>query len=158
MSGTRLERQGSPKGWKRFLFRAPIAFYRAGLGFILGQRFVMLEHKGRKTGETRRTVLETVVNDPDAVYVAAAWGARAQWLRNVEDDPHVVVHLGSRRYESRAEMVGGDDAEKLMRRYAAEHPAALKRLAAFMLDNPGDTSEDQARRVAEEIPLVRLPK
>jgi len=158
MNGTRLERQGSPRGWKRVLFRAPIALYRAGLGFLLGKRFVMLEHKGRKTGETRRTVLETVVNDPDAVYVAAAWGASAQWLRNIEADPQIVVHLGSRRYESEAEMVDGDDAGTLMYRYAADHPSALKRLAAFMLDDPGDTPEQQASRVAEQIQLVRLPK
>jgi deazaflavin-dependent oxidoreductase (nitroreductase family) len=158
MVGRRLERQGSPTGWKRALFRAPIPLYRAGLGFLLGRRFTMLEHKGRKTGETRRTVLEVVADDTDAVYVAAAWGERAQWLKNIEADPDVVFHLGSHRYTTRAEMVDRDTSLSLMMRYASEHPAALGKLAKLMLDEPGDTPEEQARRVAETIPMVRLPK
>jgi hypothetical protein len=31
-------------------------------------------------------------------------------------------------------------------------------LSAFMLDNPGDTVREQADRVAESVPMVRLPK
>lgn len=158
MSGLRLERQGSPTGWKRTAFRVPIYFYRAGLGFLFGKRFLMLEHVGRKSGETRRTVLEVVVNDPDAVYVAAAWGSKAQWLENVRVNPDVTFHLGSRKHSSRAEAVTVPRAEELMARYAAKHPAALGRLASFMLDDPGGTPEEQARQVAEIVPFVRLPK
>jgi deazaflavin-dependent oxidoreductase (nitroreductase family) len=158
MSPTRLERAGSPKGWKRLLFRAPIAVYRARLGFLLGSRFVMIEHTGRKTGATRRTVLEVVVNDPDAVYVTAAWGSRAQWLRNVRANPEVVSHLGSHRYQTTAEMVTKDDAATLMNRYADSHPEALRKLSAFMLDDPGETPAEQAAHVAASIPMVRLPK
>lgn len=158
MSETRLERAGSPKGWKRALFRAPIYLYRAGLGFLLGKRFVMLEHVGRKSGQIRYTVLEVVVNDPDAVYVAAAWGSRAQWLQNVEVHPEVVVHLGSRRFTTEVEMVEEGQAEILMQRYASAHPAALGKLAAFMLDDPAETPAEQARQVADNIPLVRLSK
>lgn len=118
----------------------------------------MLEHKGRKTGQTRRTILEVVANHPDAVYVAAAWGAEAQWLKNVMADPRVTVYVGARKYESIAEMVPYEQALQLMREYAAEHPQVLDRLAAFMLESPGKTPEDQARRVAEEVPMVRLPR
>lgn len=158
VSGTRLEGQGSPKGMKRLLFRAPIVLYRAGLGFVLGTRFLMLEHTGRKSGEVRRTVLEVVVNEPGAAYVAAAWGEKAQWLQNIKADPDVTIHLGSRRYETTAEMVGIEEAHSLMSRYAAKHPKALDRLAAFMLDDPGDTAQEQADRVADQVPMVRLPK
>lgn len=158
MTGRRLERQGSPKGWQRALFRAPIFLYRAGLGFLLGKRFTMLEHKGRKTGETRRTVLEVVVDDPDAVYVAAAWGERAQWLQNIEADPRVAFFVGSHRYQTQAEIVDREKALAVVGRYADEHPKALDRLARFMLDDPGDTPEAQAERVAKSIPMVRLPK
>lgn len=158
MPATRLERQGSPKGIERFLFRAPIPLYRARLGFLLGKRFLMLEHTGRKSGQLRRTVLEVVVDDPDAVYVAAGWGDEAQWLRNVKAHPHVTFHLGSRKYETWAEMVRIEEAHLLMSRYAAMHPKALDRLAAFMLDDPGDTPQEQAARVADHIPMVRLPK
>jgi deazaflavin-dependent oxidoreductase (nitroreductase family) len=158
VTSTRLESQGSPRGLTRLLFRAPIALYRVGLGFLLGKRFLMLEHTGRKSGETRRTVLEVVVDEPDASYVAAAWGDKAQWLQNVKADPSVTFHLGSRSYETKAEMVGTEEAHSLMNRYAQAHPKALARLSAFMLENPGDTVREQADRVAESVPMVRLPK
>lgn len=158
MSATRLERQGSPKGIRRLLFRAPIPLYRAGLGFVFGKRFLMLEHTGRKSGQVRQTILEVVVNDPDAAYVAAAWGKSAQWLRNVEADPHVTVYLGSRRFDTEAVRVGIETAHDLMGRYATAHPKALDRLAAFMLEDPGDTVEQKAARVADHVPMVRLPK
>lgn len=118
----------------------------------------MLEHTGRISGQTRRTVLEVVVNDAEAVYVAAAWGEKAQWLRNVMANPSVVVHLGSRRFHTYAEMLDGDDAERLMAIYARAHPRAIRYGARFMLEDPGDTPEEQGRRVAEAVPMVRLAK
>lgn len=140
------------------LFRAPISLYRVGLGFLLGRRFLMLEHLGRKSGQPRRTVLEVVVDDPDAAYVAAAWGAEAQWLQNVRANPDVVFHLGSRRYETKAEIVEKRMAHELMARYASAHPKVLDRLAAFILEDPGDTPGEQAAQVAASVPMVRLAK
>lgn len=158
MSNLRLERAGSPSGWKRILFRAPVPIYRARLGFIFGHRFVMLCHTGRKTGETRRTILEVVVNDSAAVYVAAAWGAKAQWLKNVQADPAVVFYLGPKKYPTRAHLVSNDEARDVMHRYVTAHPRTLDKLARFMLDDPGETSAEQAERVALSVPIVRLPK
>ena len=140
------------------MFRAPIMLYRAGLGFLLGSRFMMLEHTGRRSGKTRRTILEVVVDDPDSIYVVAGWGTAAQWLKNVSADPDVSVHVGSRSYRTRAEMVGGEKAHDVMRRYASKHPKALNRLAAMMLDEAGGTPREQADRVADRLPMVRFPK
>lgn len=118
----------------------------------------MLEHKGRKSGQTRRTVLEVVASHRDAVFVAAAWGSKAQWLKNVEADPRVAFHLGSKRYETLAEFVPKGEALSVMNEYALAHPGALDRLAAFMLDDPGETTTEQARRIADTVPIVRLPR
>ncbi len=158
MSELRQARAGSPTGWRRLLFRFPIPIFRARLGFLFGSRFTMVEHVGRKTGQIRRTILEVVANHPDAIYVAAAWGAEAQWLKNVLADPRVTFYVGMRRYDTVAETVSDEQALQLMRRYAEEHPRVLDRLAAFMLEAPGKTPEEQARRVAEKVPMVRLPK
>ena len=158
MAELRLERSGSPTGIKRLFFRAPIPLYRAHLGFLLGKRFLMLEHTGRKSGQTRRTILEVVANHPDAVYVAAGWGARAQWLKNVKANPEVVVYLGSRRFRTSARIVTTNRARAVMGEYAAHHSRALDRLAAFMLADPGKTPEEQAEVVAANVPMVSLPK
>ena len=44
----------------RWLVRAPIWLYRARLGFLFGERLLMLEHTGRKSGLLRLAVLEIV--------------------------------------------------------------------------------------------------
>jgi len=140
------------------LLRAPIPLFRARLGFLFGHRFVMLCHTGRRSGETRRTILEVVVNDPEAVYVAAGWGAEAQWLKNVRADPDVVFYLGSKRFRTMAVVVDVAEASRVMDRYARAHPKTLASLARFMLDDPGDTPSQNAGLIAVSVPMVRLPK
>jgi deazaflavin-dependent oxidoreductase (nitroreductase family) len=140
------------------MFRAPIAIYRLGLGFVFGRRFLMLGHRGWKSGIKRRTVLEVVANRPDALYVAAAWGNRSHWLKNVMIDPKVEVSWGVRRFETVAARVDPEEARSVFAEYADAHPIALARLARFMLDDPGEDNEESVRRLAASVPLVELPK
>ncbi len=39
-----------PRGLARIGFRIPIILYRLGLGGLLGTRFLLLTHTGRKSG------------------------------------------------------------------------------------------------------------
>src|SRR5699024_10327770 len=75
----------------RRVARAPIALYRLGLGGLLGRRFVLLEHRGRRTSRIRQVVLETISVDPEVIHVVSGYGEQAQWLRNVRTDPRVRV-------------------------------------------------------------------
>ncbi len=47
-----LENKPLPKGIFRLLNRLPIFLYKCGLGFILGRRFLMLTHCGRKNNRS----------------------------------------------------------------------------------------------------------
>jgi deazaflavin-dependent oxidoreductase (nitroreductase family) len=82
----------------RWIVRTPILLYRARPGSVFGSRLLMLERAGRKTGIRRYGVLEAV-DRPDSAtcIVAAGFGDRAQWLRNVRATPRVRVYPGSRR-------------------------------------------------------------
>ena len=158
MAEAKLPAQGSPKGIKRAFYRAPIWFYKAKLGLLFGERFLMLEHIGRKTGEMRQVVLEVVANEPDAVYVAAAWGSEAQWFRNVEANPNVTVHLGRSVYTALAAPIDHDEAHRVLTDYSEAHPKTLSRLAKFMLDDPGSTTAEHVDLITAVVPFVRLPK
>lgn len=158
MAEGRLQRSGSPTGITRLAFRAPVLVYRARLGFLLGHRFLMLEHTGRRSGATRRTVLEVVTDTGDAVYVASGWGDEADWLRNIRADPKVVVVLGSRRFATEAREVDAQRARSVLGAYGDHHPKALARLAAFMLDDPGDTTPDRVERLVATVPVIELPR
>jgi deazaflavin-dependent oxidoreductase (nitroreductase family) len=82
------------------VFEAPVALYRLHLGWLLGNRFVLLMHTGRKAGRARFTVIEVVAYDrsiPEVV-VIAAWGAHAQRVRNLKAAPAIGVQLGRVRW------------------------------------------------------------
>ncbi|RFU19234.1 nitroreductase family deazaflavin-dependent oxidoreductase [Geodermatophilus marinus] len=114
----------------RRLVRAPILLYRLRLGWLLGPRFLLLEHVGRTSGR-RRHVLVEVLSRPDAdhVVVASGFGRRAQWYCNLEANPAVRVSTGRiRDRPARAELLGEEDAASLLRDYAREHGRALRRL------------------------------
>jgi hypothetical protein len=68
-----------PHGLLRLGFKLPIALYRARLGWLLGHRFLLLTHRGRKSGKIHQTVLEVVRYDPATRESVAlsAWDARA---------------------------------------------------------------------------------
>lgn len=158
MSDARLERRGKPRGIQRWFLRAPIYLYRLRLGFLMGKRFVMLEHVGRKSGLVRRAVIEVVANRPDAVFVASGWGRASDWFRNVQAHPRVVVHLGNHRFETEARVVDEAEAHEALTIYGGNHPKALDKLARLMVEDPGDTTDVQVDRVATVIPVVEFPK
>jgi deazaflavin-dependent oxidoreductase (nitroreductase family) len=115
----------------RWIVRAPVWLYRARLGFIFGSRLLMLEHTGRKTGIRRYAVLEAVDHpDPGTYIVAAGFGDRAQWLRNVRASPRVRVYAGARRpAAATARPLTPQETAAALTAYARRHPrawAALK--------------------------------
>ena len=70
----------------RVLFHASIYLYRWRCGWLLGRRFLMLIHIGRRSGMRRETVLEILAyrrEGPEAI-VMSAFGRKADWLRNIE--------------------------------------------------------------------------
>ena len=115
----------------RWIVRAPAWLYRARLGFVFGSRLLMLEHTGRKTGVRRYVVLEAVDHpDPGTYVVAAGFGDRAQWLRNVRVSPRVRVYTGFRcQVPAMARPMTSEETAAALTAYARRHPrswAALK--------------------------------
>ena len=115
----------------RWIVRAPVWLYRARLGFMFGSRLLMLEHTGRKSGIRRYVVLEAVDHaDPHTYIVAAGFGDRAQWLRNVRASPRVRVYTGYHRpVPAIARPLTSEETAAALTAYARRHPrawAALK--------------------------------
>jgi deazaflavin-dependent oxidoreductase (nitroreductase family) len=127
--------ENRPTGLRRLFFRAPVYLYRAGLGALLGRRFLYLVHTGRVSGRRRDVVLEVVRFDDTVpeVFVVAAWGRRADWLRNIEVAPAIEVRVGRDRW-SRPRHRFLDEAEMtgLLRDYQRRHPRAWATLAPRM--------------------------
>ncbi|GAA2775186.1 nitroreductase family deazaflavin-dependent oxidoreductase [Saccharopolyspora taberi] len=144
-----------PTGLARVLFRLPIRLYRLRLGWLLGGRFVLINHVGRRSGKPRQAVVEVVERDGDSCVVASGFGARADWYRNVLAQPDVTIRIGTRELEVRAVALSTEDGGELMARYAGRHPAAARKLCRFM-GFAVDGSESDFREVGRGIPFLRF--
>lgn len=141
----------------RLLARAPIPMFRAGLGFVLGRRLTMLEHRGRVTGQARHVVLEVLERDPEGLVVVSGYGRAAQWYRNVLADPAVRVWSGRRRgVPAHAVRIPAGEVPERLAAYRRRHPRAAKALGRTLalpdLAGDGPVPPD----VADRLPLVRL--
>ena len=127
-------RDRPPRGPFAFVLRLPIALYRVKLGWLLGSRFLMLRHRGRRSGIARSTVLEVIHRDraAGAYYVAAAWAERAQWYRNVIANPRVGVTIGRSSFNGIATVLGGDDGRRVLDEYRRKHGAAMRGLQRLL--------------------------
>lgn len=136
----------------QWLFKAPAYLYRAGLGWMMGNRFVMIEHTGRKSGNTYQTVLEVIGLDEQSVDVAAAWGPKSDWLRNIQANPGIRVSMGKiRKAPATARVLDAAAAAKVFADYTEAHPRAAKTLSKSVglpLDDP--------EAMAASVPSVRL--
>lgn len=153
-----LIKSSSPRGLLRFLLRLPIWLYRAHLGWLLGHRFLLLKHVGRKTGLLHQTVIEVVHYDKvtDTYMIASGWGEKSDWLRNIEKTPTVFVSVSSRHFEATAKRLTLDEAQQALLDYAQHHPATFRALAKMMVgQNLSGTAED-CRYLAQSVPLVAL--
>ena len=146
-----------PTGLARLGFRLPILLYRAHLGWLLGGRFLLLEHTGRRSGLLRRTVLEVVEHDPlDGSYVVAAgFGPGSDWYRNLLARPEAAIRVGPRHLEALAGPLTPAAGAGVMERYAQRHPFSAAQLSRLM-GYPTDGSRSAYRRIGEEVPFLRL--
>ncbi|RMG89777.1 MAG: nitroreductase family deazaflavin-dependent oxidoreductase [Chloroflexi bacterium] len=144
-----------PRGWRRVLFRLPIWLYRLRLGRLLGYRFLLIHHVGRKTGLPRQAVVEVVRYDREqgVFIVAAAFGRKTDWYQNILKQPEVTIQVGGQTLAATAEPLAVVQGGAEMVDYARRHPGtarALSRMLGYVMDG----TEDDYRQLGESIPFV----
>ncbi len=144
-----------PTGMFKHLLHAPVWVFRSRLGFLFGNRFVMLEHVGRRTGQTRYTPLEVVERNADAFTICSGTGPDADWYRNIRTKPAVALWVGSKRHAVEQRLLTSSEAATAFARYEAAHPKAAERLMELMGASHDGTHEGR-RRMVESIPMVEL--
>ena len=140
----------------RFGLRLPIWLYRAHLGWLLGDRFLMLTHTGRKSGQPHQTVIEVVQHkkDTDTYYVVSGWGEKSDWYQNIRKTPFVTIYTGGRTFQSKAEFIPVEEAVDILEVYARDHATAFRELSGLFLGEHGKPSSDAPGRIAEKMPMV----
>ncbi len=104
-----------PGALLRWVSKWPELVFRLHLGWLLGDRFMLVVHRGRKTGRIRRTgvmVLEYDGRTGEAFVVA---GSRdADWYRNIQTSPAVEIMHGRRQYRPVQRFLSSNETAELL--------------------------------------------
>lgn len=155
------EQPAPPGGVLRWLQSLPAYLYRARLGFLLGHRFLVLVHDGRRTGRRYETPLEVVQYDRSRreATVVAGWGRKTAWLHNVEAGLAREVWIGRERYVPVVRRLDLEEAVVVLERYERRSGlprrlvwAVLSRLLGWRYDG----TPAARRRAAEQLPMEAL--
>ena len=144
-----------PSGIFKHFLHAPTWLYRAHLGFVFGNRFLMIEHAGRKSGNRYRTVLEVAGRYPekDEWIVTSGTGPRADWYRNLKAHGVEAVWIGSTRHQATVRFLEAPEAAQVMAIYEADHPKAAVKLFESMGVSYDGTDEGRIA-LMPQIPMV----
>ena len=117
-----------PSGLLGWVARLPVVFYRLGLGGLLGEQLILLNHIGRKTGTIHQAVVRVVSHDMDSdtYYIASAWGFKSQWPRNLLAHPEIVVQIGRRKLIVDVPLLTPEQGAHVLLDYRRHHPMAAK--------------------------------
>jgi deazaflavin-dependent oxidoreductase (nitroreductase family) len=141
------------------VLRLPVLLYRWKLGWLLGRRFLLLTHRGRRTGLARHTVLEVLRFDPDSgtAVVMAGFGRRSDWYLNLRQRPALEVVVGRRVFRPSHRQLTQEEAISVMADYERQNRLAaplVRVVLSHLLGWRYDGSDAARRRLAGERPLV----
>ena len=93
-------------------------------GPFLGRDVLILTTKGAKSGEVRSTPLVYTRDKEHHVIVASKGGAptNPHWYHNLKAHPVVTVETGGEKFQARANVIDGDEYERLYKQHADINP------------------------------------
>lgn len=146
-----------PRGIKAIPWRLPILLFHSGLGWMLGRRFLLLRHIGRKSGKIRYAVLEIIHAPADsrAYYVVSGFGTHSDWYQNIQRHSSVEIQIGRQRFPAQAQVLGPEESAKIFLAYAQRNPGGLRALNQLM-GYGIDFSPQGIRAFGAQIPVIQF--
>ena len=137
-------------GWfTKHVFNPIVALItRSGIS-VMGSR--VLEVRGRKTGEPRRTPVNLLVYEGERYLVSPR--GQTQWVRNLRVSGDGRLWLGRRSEPFAATELPDDAKPPLLRAYLKRWKAEV---GVFFAGVGPDSSDDELRRIAPDHPVFRL--
>ncbi|MHB8680863.1 MAG: nitroreductase family deazaflavin-dependent oxidoreductase [Acidimicrobiales bacterium] len=143
------------------LFRLPVLVYRLRGGWLLGHRFLLLTHVGRRTGTRHQTVLEVVQYNPASseAVVMSGFGRSAQWLKNLEAGRAAHVTIGRRSFDARYRRLDANEAMIAFAEYERRNRWArpiVHRVLSWLLGWHYSGSPTDLSKLVDQLPLIVL--
>ena len=139
------------------MFRGPLRLYDHGRGWLLGHTFLRLTHVGRRSGREHATVAMVLAFDPatQEAVICSAWGAEADWIRNLRAGPAVRVDIGRETFTPRHRFLTDEEAVGVGKEFQRRHPHRLAFMSRVL--GWGDLRSEAAMRAfVRTRPFVAL--
>ncbi len=145
----------------RALLRGPAYLYDLNAGWLLGRRFLLLTHIGRRTGRKYRTVLEVIAEDriSGELFVIAGLGQSAEWYRNLKAHGATEVAVGRQHFRPRYRELGELEAIQVLADYEGRNRWAapvMRRVLSWLIGWRYAGSDQARRRLVAELPILAL--
>ena len=119
-----------PSSLQKFFFKIPVWVHKIGFGGwerIIGAQWMLITTTGRKSGKPRETMLDVMDYNAttDTYYVEAAYGSRADWVRNIQANPRFKAQVGRRKFYARMSSLSNENAGELMVKFFRAKSGAL---------------------------------
>lgn len=133
------------------ILKLPLLLYRTGLGWLLGNRFMLLTHIGRRSGKVHRTVLAVLHFDPGTreVMAISAWSA-SDWYKNILTSPALQVETGFIRYAPVHRSLSSEEIATLFEDYRHKHPI-FSRIVCRIPSWQWDASHEEVLELANTL-------
>jgi deazaflavin-dependent oxidoreductase (nitroreductase family) len=121
------------------LMKMPLVLYRLGLGWVFGNRFIQLTHKGRQSGRIYRSVLAVLHIDEESheIKVVSPW-SESNWFKNIQATPALEVETGNLRFSPKQRDLAPEEIAALLIDYRREHPLfsrIIARIPGWKIDS-----------------------
>jgi deazaflavin-dependent oxidoreductase (nitroreductase family) len=145
----------------RPLLRAPAFLYSVGVGRLLGHRFLLLTHRGRRSGRAYRTVLEVIEWEPaeEEAVVMSGFGPRSNWYLNALAGGAEQVRIGGSSFGPEARAIEPGEASALLAGYERRNRLLAPVVRSILSRLSGldyDGSERARRELVGRLPLLGL--
>lgn len=141
------------------LLRIPTLLYRIGAGRLLGHRFLLLTHRGRKSGLPYRSVLEVVGWDSDRLeaVVMSGFGGRADWYLNALAGGAEEVQIAGQRLRPEVRRLSREEATRVLADYERRNRFAapfLRAVFSWLAGFRYNGTEEDRERLVDSLPLI----
>jgi deazaflavin-dependent oxidoreductase (nitroreductase family) len=143
------------------LLRAPAFLYSIGAGRLLGHRFLLLTHRGRRSGRSYRTVLEVIEWEPAAgeAVVMSGFGPRSNWYLNALAGGAQEVRIGRLAFAPETRQIEAGEASALLAAYERRNrllAPIVRSVLSRLADLDYDGSDAARRELLARLPLLGL--
>ena len=143
----------------KFFFKVPVWLHKLGFGGwerLIGAQWMLITTKGRKTGKPREAMVDVMDYDKanDTYYIEAAYGARADWYKNMQSNPIFEAQVGRRKFKARASTLPNKDAGEILVQFYRHKPAYTR--SVMTMAGMKFKDEDDLRVIGKNLTLLAV--